>query len=128
MVNNSQTLGFQRVVIDYYDNSAVINPNLDILLSLNRFFIFSSCNFIILYLSYMVGYPIFSHWFYHLCVIIKYSAKKIKNLCVRSIEKFNNLCVHTNTRKVDIASWGTPSPSSAIYNFGHSVCGRAIGT
>ena len=29
---------------------------------------------------------------------------------------------------VDIASWGTPSPSSAIYNFGHSVRGRAIGT
>ena len=47
---------------------------------------------------------------------------------MRSIEEFTNLCVHTSTRKVDIASWGTPSPSSAIYNFGLSVRGRAIGT
>ena len=54
--------------------------------------------------------------------------KKIKNLCVRSIEEFTNLCVHTSTCKVDIASWGTPSPSSAIYNFGHLVRGRAIAT
>ena len=51
----------------------------------------------------MARYPIFSHWFYHLCVIINYSAKNIKNLCVRSIEELTNLCVHTNTRKVVIA-------------------------
>ena len=40
------------------------------------FYIFSLCNFLILHLSYMAGYPTFSHWFYHLCVIVKYSAKK----------------------------------------------------
>ena len=76
---------------------------------------------IILYRSYMAGYPIFSHWFYHLCVIINYSAKNIKNLCVRSIEELTNLCVHTNTRKVVIVG----NPITETY-FGHSV--RLIGT
>ena len=46
----------------------------------------------------MAGYPIFSHWFYHLCVIINYSDKNIKNMCVSSIYEFTILCVHTNTR------------------------------
>ena len=72
----------------------------------------------------MAGDPIFSHWFYHLCVIINNSAKNIKILCLRV---FNNLpfCVSIQIHAVDIASWGTPSPNSAIYNFGHSVRGRA---
>ena len=75
----------------------------------------------------MAGYPIFSHWLYHLCVIIKCSAKKIKNLCVGRIGEFTNLCVHTNTREVDIASWGTPSPSSAIYKIITSDARYAVG-
>ena len=37
-----------------------------------------SCNFIIPYLSFMAGYPKFSQWFYHTCVISKYAAKKKK--------------------------------------------------
>ena len=37
-------------------------------------------------------------------------------------------CVSIQIQVIDIAAWGTPSPSSAIYNFGHSVPGRAIGT
>ena len=74
----------------------------------------------------MAGDPMFSLWFYHLCVIINHSAKNIKILCLRSIQEFAILCAHT-IHVVDIASRGTPSPSSAIYTFGHSVHGRAIG-
>ena len=55
-------------------------------------------NFITLYLFYMAGYPMFSLWFYHLCVIINYSAKNIKILCLRSIQEFTILCAHTNAR------------------------------
>ena len=41
---------------------------------------------------------------------------------------FKNLpfCVPIQIHVVDIASWGTPSPSSAIYNFGHSVGGGRL--
>ena len=40
----------------------------------------------------MAGYTIFSHWFYHLCVIIKYSAKK-SNTCVWEVLKNLPICV-----------------------------------
>ena len=53
---------------------------------------------------------------------------QIKHLCLRSIEELTNSCVHKNTRKVYIASYGNQSLSSVIYNFGHSVHGRAIGS
>ena len=53
--------------------------------------------------------------------------QKIQKTCLRGIEEFTNLCARTNARKVDNAS-GIPSPSSAIYNFVHSVRGWAIGT
>ena len=43
-------------------------------------------------------------------------------------EARNKKAIYTINALVDIAFWGTPSPSSAIYNFGHSVRGRAIGT
>ena len=112
-------------VIDFFDHFVIINPNFDILSS----FFFSSSNFITFYLSYMAGDPIFSHSFYHLCVIVNYSAKNIyQNSVFEKYSIITILCVHTNTRSIDIASWGTPSPSSAIYNFGHSVRGRANGT
>ena len=73
-------------IIDFFGHFVVIKPNFDILSSLNRFYIFSSCSFITFYPSYMAGYPIFSHWFCHLCVIINFSAKNIKILCLRSIQ------------------------------------------
>ena len=81
---------------------------------------------ITLYLSYMAWYPIFSHWFYHLCVIINYSAKNIKNLCVRSIQNLP-FCVSIHIHLVDIASWGTPSPIVLFITLGTQYAvGRSV--
>ena len=71
-------------------------------------------------LNFLVGFIIY--------VSVLITLPKISKFCVWEV--FNNLpfCVSIQIHVVDIASWGTPSPSSAIYNFGHSVRGWAIGT
>ena len=60
-------------LIDYFDHFVVINPNFDILQSLNVFYIFS-CVISSLFISLIWSFTLY----FLIGFIIKYSAKKIQ--------------------------------------------------
>ena len=129
MVNNPKNFRISKGgVIDFFDHFVVINPKFYILKSWNWFYIFFPRVISSLFIS-----PIWPGPLYFLIGFIIYTSslitpqKNLKILCVRSIQEFTILCVHTNTCSRH-RFLGNPITNGAIYNFGHSVRGRAIGT
>ena len=65
----------------------------------------------------MAGYPIFSHWFYHLYVIINYSARNIKKTVFEKYSRiYHFVCPYKYTYRC-VVSHGNPEkmfPSNVL--------------